>query len=86
MQEVSQDINLYSSDDLASWVFEGVLVSQVTPLARNLALHACLHSINNSARLTLEQRRLLLAFELEVVNDANWDGGRAALRRTVSSE
>ena len=32
-EEVSQDINLYSSDDLSSWVFEGVLVSQVTPLA-----------------------------------------------------
>ncbi len=31
--EVSQDINLYSSDDLSSWVFEGVLVNQVTPMA-----------------------------------------------------
>ncbi len=50
--EVSQDINLYSSDDLSSWVFEGVLVSQVAPLARNLGLQACPHSTKCSARLT----------------------------------
>ncbi len=49
--EVSQDINLYSSDDLSSWVFEGVLVSQVTPLALKLGLHACLQSTKSSARL-----------------------------------
>ena len=29
--ELSQDINLYSSSDLASWTFEGALLNQARP-------------------------------------------------------
>ena len=33
--EMSQDINLYSSADLASWTFEGVLLNQACPARVN---------------------------------------------------